>query len=163
MHGGHAPANDGSWHVTAIPGLIGRWLSKDSRMEPDDARCSTRSEPGSNDLGARMTWERVFTVNDYYDGPRRGVADFGGKPHIYESQFSDAEDPYTDRFLLMEIEAELFQLALEGQSGCVGTRRFSAAMQQSIAIRRYRRIENAMRSSSSLWGIGFAQCQASPS
>jgi len=41
------------------------------------------------------------------------AADFGGKPHIYESQFSDAEDPYTDRFLLMEIEAELFQLALE--------------------------------------------------
>jgi hypothetical protein len=60
-----------------------------------------------------MTWERVFTVNDYYDGPRRGVADFRGKPHVYESQFSDAEAEYTDRFLLMEIESELFQLVLE--------------------------------------------------
>jgi hypothetical protein len=60
-----------------------------------------------------MTWERIFTVNDYYDGPRRGVADFRGRPHVYESQFSDAEDEYTDRFLLMEIDPELFQLVLE--------------------------------------------------
>lgn len=60
-----------------------------------------------------MTWERVFTVNGYYDGPRRGVANFRGKPHIYESQFCDIEENCADRFLLMEIEAALFQLVLE--------------------------------------------------
>jgi hypothetical protein len=60
-----------------------------------------------------MAWERVHTVNDYYDGPRRGVAEFHGKPHVYESQFSDIADDYTDRFLLMEIDSELFKLALE--------------------------------------------------
>lgn len=60
------------------------------------------------------TWERVYTVNEYYDGPRRGVADFRGKPHIYESKFDDIEDEYANRFLLMEIEPELFELVLEG-------------------------------------------------
>src|SRR5215470_2005458 len=60
-----------------------------------------------------MTCERVYTVNDYYDGPRRGVANFRGKPHVYESQFSDFEDEYTDRFLLMEIESEVLQMVLE--------------------------------------------------
>jgi hypothetical protein len=60
-----------------------------------------------------MTWERVLTVSDIHDIPRRGVANFRDKPHLYQSQYSDAEDDYTDRFLLMEIESELFQLILE--------------------------------------------------
>jgi hypothetical protein len=63
-----------------------------------------------------MTWECVYTVSEYYDGPRRGVADFRGRPHVYESQFSDLQDGYTDRFLLTEIDSELFRLALEDWS-----------------------------------------------
>jgi len=31
-----------------------------------------------------MAWDRVHTVNDYYDGPRRGIADVDGVPYIYE-------------------------------------------------------------------------------
>ena len=27
-----------------------------------------------------MAWDRVYTVNDYYDGPRRGIADVDGIP-----------------------------------------------------------------------------------
>jgi hypothetical protein len=60
-----------------------------------------------------VTWEHVYTINLYYDGPRLGVADFRGKPHVYESQFSDMDDEYTDRFWLMELEPELFKLVLE--------------------------------------------------
>ena len=45
-------------------------------------------------------WERVYTVTDYWDGPRAGVADFGGVPHIYVAIFNqelgewDPEDRY---------------------------------------------------------------------
>jgi hypothetical protein len=60
-----------------------------------------------------MTWESVFTVSDFFDGPRRGVANFGGKPHAYQSEFSDTNDEYSDRFLLMEIDPELFRLVME--------------------------------------------------
>ena len=28
-------------------------------------------------------WETVHTVNDFYDAPRRGVADLDGVPHVY--------------------------------------------------------------------------------
>ena len=58
-----------------------------------------------------MSWERVHTVNDFYDGPRLGVADYLGKPHIYQSEFSEAEDDYNDRFWLMPIEQKLFAFA----------------------------------------------------
>jgi hypothetical protein len=65
------------------------------------------------DPAAAAVWERVYTVNDYYDGPRRGIADFCGKPHIYESEFSDIEDEYTNSFVLVQIESELLDLVLE--------------------------------------------------
>jgi hypothetical protein len=65
------------------------------------------------DSQAAVTWERVYTVNDYHDGPRRGIADFRGKPHIYESEFSDFEDEYTNSFLLMQIGSDLLDLVLE--------------------------------------------------
>jgi len=60
-----------------------------------------------------MTWERVFTISDYYDGPRKGVANFGGKPHAFESEFNDIEDYCTDRFFLMEIDQQLLSLVIE--------------------------------------------------
>ena len=35
--------------------------------------------------------EAVYTVTDFYDGVRGGVAYFHGAPHIYQSQFEDIE------------------------------------------------------------------------
>lgn len=58
-------------------------------------------------------WDRVYTINGYYDGPELGVAGYRGKPHIYEKQFDTEADNYTDRFLLSEIEPELLALVLE--------------------------------------------------
>jgi hypothetical protein len=57
--------------------------------------------------------ERVHTVWDYWDGPREGIADFQGKPHIYKCQFSETEDEYTDLFWLMAIDEEVLGLAKE--------------------------------------------------
>lgn len=57
-------------------------------------------------------YERVYTVSEYYDGPRRGVADFRGQPHLYEFVFDTSND-YSDLFLLMPLDAENFRLVLE--------------------------------------------------
>lgn len=59
---------------------------------------STDLEPG---------YERVYTVVDYYDGPRKGVADYQGKPHLYECI------NYSDAFLLAPLDTEAFWFAME--------------------------------------------------
>lgn len=58
-------------------------------------------------------FEKVHTTTDYYDGPRGGIADFEGKPHVYASVFDDLQDGYTDTFLLMPIDEDAFRLAME--------------------------------------------------
>jgi hypothetical protein len=60
-----------------------------------------------------QAWERVYTVNDFYDGPRLGVANLRGKPHIYEAEFGEALDDYTGSFWLRENDQHLLTLVLE--------------------------------------------------
>jgi hypothetical protein len=60
-----------------------------------------------------MTWERVYTVSDFWDCPRSGVANYKGKPHFYEAEFSVVEDDYTGRYWLARIEPNLLLLVLE--------------------------------------------------
>jgi hypothetical protein len=62
---------------------------------------------------ASMRWERVYTVNGFYDGPRLGVADYNGRPHIYESEFSEVEDDYSGLYRLSEVEPAPLALILE--------------------------------------------------
>ena len=57
--------------------------------------------------------EVVHTVTDYYDGPRKGIANYQGIPHFYECEFGAANDDYSDRYQLTPIDEQLFQLALE--------------------------------------------------
>jgi len=60
-------------------------------------------------------FERVYTVTDYYDGPRSGIADFGGHPHVYRSLYLDRDtwDLDEDRFELSPISTADLELALE--------------------------------------------------
>ena len=58
-------------------------------------------------------YDKVYTVTDYYDGPRAGVADFNGEPHYYECQFDEVQSNWSDIFLLKRLDSETFQLALE--------------------------------------------------
>jgi len=60
-----------------------------------------------------MAWERVRTVNEFWDGPRLGVADVEGVPHIYRSPFDAALDDYADYFLVVPIARDLLDLVLE--------------------------------------------------
>ena len=58
-------------------------------------------------------YEIVHTMTDYWDGPRGGIAQFQGRPHVYESVFDYATDDRSDIFLLQLIDGETFELALE--------------------------------------------------
>lgn len=52
--------------------------------------------------------ERVYVENEWYDGPRAGIANLFGKPHRFVSQFDEEEDEYLGSFLVWPIgESEL--------------------------------------------------------
>jgi hypothetical protein len=59
-----------------------------------------------------MAWDRVHTVNDYYDGPCLGIADVDGVPHIYEREF-DSSDEYDDTYFVSPVDESLLALVLE--------------------------------------------------
>jgi hypothetical protein len=59
-------------------------------------------------------YEIVYTETDFWDGPRKGIANFSGEPHLYESQFDESEENnWRDTFLLMPIDPETFEFAVE--------------------------------------------------
>ena len=45
-------------------------------------------------------YEHVFTVTDYYDGPRKGIANYHGQPHFYECIFDEEKVGYLELFRL---------------------------------------------------------------
>jgi hypothetical protein len=57
-------------------------------------------------------FETVHTMTSYLDGPRGGIADYRGSPHIYESLFEDTSGD-SDVFLVQPIDDETFRLAME--------------------------------------------------
>ncbi len=60
-----------------------------------------------------MAWERVYTVNEFWDGARLGIADCNGLPHIYQSPFDYDADEYADFYLVSPISPDLLDLVLE--------------------------------------------------
>jgi hypothetical protein len=61
----------------------------------------------------KLGYELVFTVTDYYDGPRKGIANYQGRPHLYECIFDKTADDYSESFLLTALDLKSFQLAME--------------------------------------------------
>lgn len=60
-----------------------------------------------------MNWDRILTINDYYDGPRRGIAEVNGVPHVYEAEFDHSTDEYGDTYRVSPVDEELLSLVLE--------------------------------------------------
>lgn len=58
--------------------------------------------------------ETVYTITDWYDGARAGIADFGGLLHYYECQWDDGN--YAETYLLTPVDDEILQLALEADA-----------------------------------------------
>ena len=57
-------------------------------------------------------FEKVYTLPDWYDGPRRGIANFEGRPHLFESEFADLAGQQ-DVFVLSPVDDQTLALALE--------------------------------------------------
>ncbi len=70
----------------------------------------------ATDAEGRAVFEVVHTVTDWHDGPRHGIADFRGSPHVFELGWNDLADEYADFYLLAPIDAETLALALEAQA-----------------------------------------------
>lgn len=60
-----------------------------------------------------MKPDRVLTINDYYDGPRLGIAELRGLPHIYEAEFDHSTEEFGDTYFLSPVDPELLALVLE--------------------------------------------------
>lgn len=60
-------------------------------------------------------FESVHTVDEYYDGPRSGIADYQRLPHFYRSVYLDGDtwDPDEDRFELSPLPPHIRDLATE--------------------------------------------------
>lgn len=59
-----------------------------------------------------LIYERVYRITAYYDGPREGIADFEGKPHLFRSERDYGANVF---FYLTPLSEELFQLAMRDQ------------------------------------------------
>jgi hypothetical protein len=57
-------------------------------------------------------FEHVYTVWDFYDGPRDGLADFFGTPHYFKCRWDGAADNYSSEYDLSPVSSELVQIAL---------------------------------------------------
>ncbi|WP_379158974.1 hypothetical protein [Paenibacillus sp. sgz5001063] len=53
-------------------------------------------------------------MNDWWDGPKTGVADYKGAPHIFNKNFNESLDDYDEYYLLTPITQEQCQLIIEG-------------------------------------------------
>jgi hypothetical protein len=58
-------------------------------------------------------YETVFTVTEYSGWPRKGIANYQGKPHLYEWVSNEGNNHESQLFRLMPLTAEIFQLAME--------------------------------------------------
>lgn len=57
--------------------------------------------------------DEVLTLNDWWDGPRLGLATFNNERCIFERIFSEIDDEYTDLYYLTPIEKSEADMILE--------------------------------------------------
>lgn len=57
-------------------------------------------------------FEAVHTINEWYDGPELGVADFEGRPHVYE-RITERNDGEPEIYRLSPIDPEKLTAVLE--------------------------------------------------
>lgn len=57
--------------------------------------------------------EKVYVANDWYDGPRAGVADIKGLLHRFKSLFDEKDDEYLGTFMIWPIDEESLNLEIE--------------------------------------------------
>jgi hypothetical protein len=60
-----------------------------------------------------LNGEEVHLVLDYWDGPREGVADYGGTPHYFRAVFDEKRDEWTDVFILSPLDLDTYRMVIE--------------------------------------------------
>lgn len=55
--------------------------------------------------------ENVCVENEWWDGPRAGIADVDRRPHRFKAMWDEADDDYVEAFLVWPIDED--ELALE--------------------------------------------------
>ena len=60
-----------------------------------------------------MRAQIVHAVQDYYDGPIEGFAEFEDAPHHFKCQFDDDADKYSGVYYLTPISADTLHLVIE--------------------------------------------------
>lgn len=53
-----------------------------------------------------MSREKVITINDWWDGPLQGLAEYQGDVYIYERVFDEAADEYDNEYALTPVSKE---------------------------------------------------------
>ena len=57
--------------------------------------------------------ETVYVENEWYDGPRAGIADVNGMPHRFKSVFDEGDDEFHGTFMVWPVDRELVDLEVE--------------------------------------------------
>jgi hypothetical protein len=60
-----------------------------------------------------MGYERVYTITDWYDGARGGIANLNGEPHYYENSWNEEYNNWNKYYVLLPIDVETFNFAIE--------------------------------------------------
>ena len=63
-----------------------------------------------------MSWNRVLTVEDFWDGPRAGFAFWGERLIAYKCLWNENADDYSDWYKIKPVELELLPLIEESWS-----------------------------------------------
>jgi hypothetical protein len=58
-------------------------------------------------------YELVFTVLEYYDGPRKGIASYRKTPHFFDCIISNDKNEYSEKYFLTPLDDETYRLAME--------------------------------------------------
>lgn len=74
-------------------------------------------------------FEAVYALWFWCDGPREGVADYHGRPHVFVSEWDDGADDYGAAFLLKPIDGDTFRLVMEDRAI---QERWKAAVEQGV-------------------------------
>jgi len=95
-----------------------------------------------------VAWERVYTINDFWDGPRFGVADVSGRPHIYESPFDSGKDNFEDFFVVSPSKLSSSHWSSKiGISGIDGVRHSIVERRPKKLVQLFRKNEHITMSS----------------
>lgn len=57
--------------------------------------------------------EKVYSIWDYHDGPRSGIANYDGSPHFFSCIFDEGVDEYSTVFEITQISDELYNQCAE--------------------------------------------------